>query len=67
METFLSAVILILAIIFTVNINRFYHKIFDVTYFGFKPLVAEWFICFLIGYVIAGMIGGFLFRLFGIA
>lgn len=57
----MSIVLLILTIMITVSINRFYHKIFSITYFGFQPLITEWIVCFIIGMAIAGSI----FRLLG--
>lgn len=38
----------ILAIILTIIINRIYHNIFNVTYFGFMPMIKEIVVMFLI-------------------
>ena len=43
-------VILVVAFI----INTIYHKVFHVTYFGFMPLIFEWFICLVIAAMIVG-------------
>lgn len=56
----MSVILLILVIICTVAVNRFYHKLFSITYFGFKPLVTEWLVCFMIGMTIVGAVFKFL-------
>lgn len=50
--------LLILFIVVTVAINRLYHKVFNVMYFGFAAVLTEWIICFLIAAVIVGAIIG---------
>ena len=62
MSTFISIIVLILWVIITVKINQLYHRIFTITYFGFKPLLMEWFVCILIG----GMIASVPFSLLGL-
>lgn len=48
----------LLAIILTVIIFYIYHKIFNVAYFGFMPLVKEIVVMFVISMLISGMILG---------
>ena len=56
----MSVIMLILVIICAVMVNRFYHKLFSITYFGFKPLITEWIVCFMIGAMIVGVVFNFL-------
>ncbi len=46
--------LLIMILIVTFIINRLYHKIFHVTYFGFMPMIFEWFVCLIISGIIVG-------------
>lgn len=56
-------VALIIAIIVCTLISNFvYHKVFNVTYFGFKAIVCEWMVCIIVGFFLAGGI----FRLLGL-
>lgn len=57
----MSVILLILGIFIAVKLNRLYHKIFHVVYFGFVPVATEWLLCFLLGLAVAGIP----FRLFG--
>lgn len=44
--------ILIVMLIVAFIINRLYHKIFHVTYFGFMSLIFEWFVCLIISGIV---------------
>lgn len=48
----------ILAIILTIIIYKIYHKIFNITYFGFKPIISEIVVMFIISLMISGSILG---------
>lgn len=50
--------LLILFIVVTVAVNRLYHRIFNVMYFGFAAVLTEWIICFSVAAVIVGAIIG---------
>ena len=60
---FIAMIELILIIVVTIKINQLYHKIFNVVYFSFVPVITEWLICFFIGAFIVTKI----FNFFGIS
>lgn len=47
---------IILIVIVTVILWRIYHKIFNVTYFGFTPMIKEIVTCFLLAMLIIGLL-----------
>ena len=51
----MEIVFMVITVICTIAVNRLYHKLFDVTYFGCRPFVMEWFICLWIGGAIAAI------------
>lgn len=58
----MEVVCFIVVIICAVIVNRLYHKIFDVTYFGCRAVITEWFFCLIIGSLFAAIP----FRLLGL-
>lgn len=52
--------LIVAIIICTIAVNMLYHKIFDVTYIGCRPILTEWIVCIIIGYFLAGWIFSFL-------
>lgn len=58
----MNIIFLVVVIICSIVINRLYHKLFDVTYFGCNAVIIEWFVSFIIG----GMLAGIPFYLLGL-
>lgn len=60
----MSTIVLILSIIVGIVIWVIYHQLFNVAYFGSTAMIAEFFVCIVIGYVIVSHVIGFIFGLF---
>lgn len=63
----MDIVVVILGIIVGLVVWQLYHKLFNVVYFSFKAVLAELFVCVMIGMVIVSILGGLLFKFWWIA
>lgn len=50
--------VLILAIILTIIVNRIYHKMFNVVYFGFSGYFKELFVIFIVSFFLCSALLG---------
>lgn len=49
MDMILGLIILVVGTWLAILINKVYHNMFDVAYFGFGAVITEWVVCFIIG------------------
>lgn len=49
MDMLLGLIVLVVGTGLAILINRLYHSMFDVAYFGCGAVVTEWVVCFIIG------------------
>ncbi|KXL52881.1 hypothetical protein CLNEO_19050 [Anaerotignum neopropionicum] len=60
----MTTIVLILSIIVGIVLWVIYHQLFNVAYFGSTAMIAEFFICVVIGFYIVSHVIGFFVDLF---
>ena len=66
MDMLLGLIVLVVGTGLAILINRLYHKMFDVVYFGCGAVATEWVVCFIIGttiteFLVKSFSGGLIF------